>query len=195
MKLPFFPQKPAFGNLEEVENENQEARDISGVSPDDGGVSEESLVAALTAERDRLAAEKADLHDRLLRRQAEFENFRRRAERERSDFLQFASMELVGSLVPVLDDLDRALKVETADKEYAKGVELIQQRFLDLLKKMGLEPVNAAGQTFDPNYHQAVERVHTDEVADQSVLEEYQKGYTFRGKLLRPAMVKVAVNP
>jgi molecular chaperone GrpE len=178
-----------------VEKENQEARDVSSVSPDDGGISEESQVTALTAERDRLATEKADLYDRLLRRQAEFENFRRRAERERSEFLQFASMELVGSLVPILDDLERALKVETADKEYAKGVELIYQRLLDQLKRMGLEHVHAAGQPFDPNFHEAVDRVHTDEVPDQSVLEEFQKGYTFKGKLLRPAMVKVAVKP
>ncbi len=165
------------------------------MSPDESGVTVETQMTALAAERDQLASEKADLYDRLLRRQAEFENFRRRAERERSEFLQFAGMELVGSLVPVLDDFERALKVETSDKEYAKGVELIYQRFFDQLKKTGLEPIEAAGKPFDPNFHQAIERVHTDEVPDQTVLEEYQRGYNFKGKLLRPAMVKVAVKP
>jgi len=158
-------------------------------------ITPESQLAALTAERDQLAAEKADLYDRLLRRQAEFENFRRRAERERSEYLQYAAMDLAGLLVPILDDFERALKVETGDKNYAKGVEMIYQRLWDTLKKMGLEPVQAAGQPFDPNVHQAVDRVETEEVEDQTVLEEYQRGYFFKGKLLRPAMVKVAVKP
>lgn len=196
MRFRLFPKKRASGNLKVVENENLEQSSASGVSPEETvPVSGDSQIAALTAERDQLAAEKADLYDRLLRRQAEFDNFRRRAERERSDFLQFAAMELVGTLVPVLDDFERALKVETADREYAKGIELIYQRFFDALKKMGLETIEAAGKPFDPNFHQAIERVHTDEVADQTVLEEYQKGYNFKGKLLRPAMVKVAVKP
>ncbi|HWB96106.1 MAG TPA: nucleotide exchange factor GrpE [Bryobacteraceae bacterium] len=179
-----------------MENENLQQSSEPEVSseetaPESGNV----RLAALTAERDQLAAEKADLYDRLLRRQAEFENFRRRAERERSDYLQFASMELVGNLLPVLDDFERALKVESTDREYVKGIELIYQRFYDSLKKTGLEPIEAAGKPFDPNFHQAVERVHTDEVEDQTVLAEFQRGYNFKGKLLRPAMVKVAVKP
>jgi molecular chaperone GrpE len=85
--------------------------------------------------------------------------------------------------------------VETADRDYAKGVELIYQRMLDSLKKMGLEPIETAGKIFDPNLHQAVERVQTDEAEDQTILGEFQRGYNFKGKLLRPAMVKVAVHP
>jgi molecular chaperone GrpE len=155
----------------------------------------ESRVAALTAERDQLTAEKAELQDRLLRAMADFDNFRRRAERDRSEYVQFAAMEIVRDLLPVLDDFARALKVETPDAEYAKGVELIYQRLSDILKKAGLEPIDAAGKPFDPNRQQAVDRVHTDEFDDQTVLEEYQSGYNFKGKLLRPAMVKVAVRP
>ena len=155
----------------------------------------EGQLAAVTEERDRLSAEKAELEDRLLRSRAEFDNVRRRFERERSDFLQFAAMDLVKGILPVLDDVERALKVETADRNYAKGVELIYQRLYDTLKKMGLEPVEAAGRKFDPNLHQAVERVETDEVDDQAILGEFQRGYNFRGKLLRPAMVRVAVKP
>jgi molecular chaperone GrpE len=196
LRFRLFPKKKASGNLELVENENLQQSSEPEVSseetaPESGNV----RLAALTAERDQLAAEKADLYDRLLRRQAEFENFRRRAERERSDYLQFASMELVGNLLPVLDDFERALKVESTDREYVKGIELIYQRFYDSLKKTGLEPIEAAGKPFDPNFHQAVERVHTDEVEDQTVLAEFQRGYNFKGKLLRPAMVKVAVKP
>jgi molecular chaperone GrpE len=167
-----------------------------------GEVPEETLpaetlelqLAAVTAERDSLAAEKAEAEGRLLRLRAEFDNHRRRVERERSDFLQYAAADLVQQVLPVLDDFERALKHETADRDYAKGVELIFQRFSETLKKMGLEPLETAGQRFDPNLHQAVQRVETDEAEDQTILDEFQKGYNFRGKLLRPAMVKVAVK-
>ena len=123
----------------------------------------EGQLAAVTAERDRLAAEKADLHDRLLRARAEFDNARRRGERERSDFMQFAAMDLVRELLPVLDDFERALKVETADRNYAKGVELIYQRLYETLKRLGLEPIETEGKQFDPNRHEAVLRVQTEE--------------------------------
>jgi molecular chaperone GrpE len=170
---------------------------LSDVSPDDNVPAEtpDGQLAAVTADRDQLAAEKADLHDRLLRARAEFDNARRRAERERSDFLQYAAMELVRDILPVLDDCERALQVETADRHYAKGVELIYQRLFEALKKIGLEPIQTAGRQFDPSLHQAVERVETDEAEDQSILGEFQRGYNFKGKLLRPAMVRVAVKP
>jgi len=181
-----------------VAENNQETK-TSGVEESlpgggaEAGVSEQ--LAALAAERDRLVAENAECKDRLLRALADFDNFRRRAERDRSEYLQFAAMEIVRDLLPVLDDFQRAIKVETPDKEYAKGVELIYQRFFESLKKAGLEPLEAAGKPFDPNLHQAVDRLETEEFEDQTVLEEYQSGYNFKGKLLRPAMVKVAVKP
>jgi molecular chaperone GrpE len=191
-----------FANLKSVGNEKLEnsAPDVSaeaGASAEDqvSAAPAEDQLAAISAERDQLAAEKADLLDRLLRRQAEFDNFRRRTERERSEFLQFAGMELARELLPIVDDFERALKVESSDKDYVRGIELIYQRLSEILKRMGVEPLEAAGRPFDPNVHQAVDRVETPEVADQTVLEEYQKGYNFKGKLLRPAMVKVAVKP
>jgi molecular chaperone GrpE len=149
---------------------------------------------AVTAERDHLLEEKNDLLDRLLRRQAEFDNFRRRAERERADVLERANTETVRSILPILDDFERALKVECSGKEYARGMELIYQRLSDALKKLGLEPISAKGQKFDPHVHHAVEMAENDEVEDHTVLEEYERGYNFRGRLLRPAMVKVAVK-
>ena len=155
----------------------------------------ETQLASVTAERDQLAAENAELKDRWLRTRADFDNFRRRAERDRSEYIQFAAMEIMRDLVPILDDFRRAMKAETADKEYAKGIELIDQRLSETLKKAGLEPIEAKGKPFDPNLHQAVDRVQSVDVPDQTVLEEYQSGYNFKGKLLRPAMVKVAVKP
>ena len=154
----------------------------------------EGQLAAMAAEREQFAKEKAELEDRLKRARAEFENARRRWDRDRLDYLQFAAMDMVGDLLPILDDFERALQVETADREYAKGVELIYQRMADTLKKLGLEPIETAGQPFDPNLHQAVERVETEDAEDQAILGEFQRGYNFKGKLLRPAMVRVAVR-
>jgi molecular chaperone GrpE len=185
-----------FGKLKAVDTPNPEPN-ISEVSEDENLPVEtaEGQIAALTAERDQLAAAKAELEDRMLRARAEFDNARRRGERERSEFLQFAAMDVIKELLPVVDDFERALKVESAGREFTKGVELIYQRLLEALKKIGLEPIDTTGQRFDPNLHQAVDRVETEEAEDMSILGEYQRGYNFKGKLLRPAMVKVAVRP
>src|ERR1700733_3218071 len=147
----------------------------------------------LQKELNQLSGEKSELHDRLLRSQAEFQNFKRRTEKERSELFEYASMEAVRALLPVLDDFERSLKVESADKEYVKGMELIYQRFYDGLKKLGLEPIVSEGQAFDPHIHHAVDMVETAEAAADTILEEFQRGYNFKGRMLRPAMVKVAV--
>ena len=140
-------------------------------------------------------AEKAELNERVLRTQAEFQNFRRRVEKERLELSEYASMEAVRTLLPILDDFERALKVEHGGNEYAKGIELIHQRFGAALQKLGLEPIVSEGQIFDPNLHHAVEMAETEDAPDQTVLAEYQRGYNFKGRLLRAAMVKVAVQP
>jgi molecular chaperone GrpE len=184
-----------FGKLKAVDTENPETNLSS--PPEDASLPLETAagqMAALEAERDKLAAANAELEDRALRVRAEFDNARRRAERERAEFLQFVAMEVVKDLLPVLDDFERALQVETADRDYAKGVELIYQRLLEALKKIGLEPMETTGQRFDPNLHQAVDRVVTEEAEDMAIIGEYQRGYTFKGRLLRPAMVRVAVR-
>ena len=156
-------------------------------------------IAILTSERDQLSQEKADLRDQLLRRQAEFENFRRRSERERMDYAEYAGMEVIRPLIPVLDDLERAVNAAKAsDKESSelvKGVELIYTRLLDTLKKMGLEPIDSVGKPFDPHVHEAMSRVESPDAEDNTVIEEFQRGYNFKNRLLRPAMVKVAVRP
>ncbi len=172
----------------------QEVNDVADATPDNAGVEQDELTA-VTAERDQLVSEKAELQDRLLRGQAEFQNFRKRAEKERMEFAEYASTEAVRALLPVLDDFERALKSESTDREFVKGMELIYQRLYDSLKKLGLEPVASKGQTFDPHLHHAVEMVETDEASDHTILEEYQRGYNFKNRLLREAMVKVAVAP
>ena len=179
-----------------MDNEKPD-QNVSEAAPEEyvPAESPEGKLEALTAERDRLAAEKRELEDRLLRSRAEFINARNRVERERSEFFQFAAMDLVRSILPVLDDFERALQVETADRDYAKGVDLIYQRLFETLKKMGLEPIETAGKRFDPNQHEAVQREHTEDVEDQTILAELQRGYNFKSKLLRPAWVKVAVKP
>lgn len=167
-------------------------------SPQEGDpapVQDSAALAALTAERDQLAAEKADVQDRLLRGQADFQNFRKRAERERVELFEYASTEAIRVLLPVLDDFERALKADSTDKEYAAGIELIYNRFYETLKKLGLEPIVSKDQPFDPQIHHAVDMVETDEAPDHTVLDEFQRGYNFKGRLLRPAMVKVAVSP
>ncbi|MCX6631689.1 MAG: nucleotide exchange factor GrpE [Candidatus Solibacter sp.] len=167
------------------------------VLPEDGPFDSilEGQLASLAAEREQFAAEKAELQERLLRARAEFENAPRRFESQRLDYSPFAAMDMVRDILPILDDFERALQVETTDRNYAKGVELIYQRMAETLKKLGLEPIETAGQAFDPNLHQAVERVETEDAEDQAILGEFQRGYNFKGKLLRPAMVRVAVKP
>lgn len=152
-------------------------------------------VTTIAAERDQLAAEKAELYDRLLRRQAEFDNYRKRAEREKSEFWERASMETVRAILPVIDDFERALKVECASADYSRGMELIYQRLLDTLTRMGLEPIVSEGAKFDPNLHQALDTQPSEEHEEDTILQEYQKGYNYKGKLLRAAMVKVSSRP
>lgn len=168
----------------ETRAEASSAKPIAEIDPD-----------LLRAERDGFKVERDELKDLLLRRQAEFDNFRKRSERERSDYLQYAAMDSVRELLPILDDFERALKVEAPNSDYAKGVEMIYGRMLEAMKKLGLEPIDTAGKTFDPHLHQAIERVETKEAEDNTILGEFQRGYFFKGKLLRPAMVRVAVKP
>jgi molecular chaperone GrpE len=146
----------------------------------------------IVEERDRLEKEKAELSDQLLRRTADFDNLRKRSERERAELIEYASTDAVRALLPVLDDFERALKMECPDEEYARGIQLIYQRLYETLKKLGLEPIEAEGKPFDPNFHHAVEMVETDGVEEHTVVADLMRGYTFKGRLLRPSMVKVA---
>ena len=144
---------------------------------------------------DKLLQEKQELYDRLLRKQAELENFRKRMQREKEDFLQHATTDLVRALLPTLDGFERALKQRdpAVPEHFYKGMELIHKQLADVLGRAGLVPVEAAGRTFDPHLHQAVETVESAGHDDNEVVEELQKGYKLKERLLRPAIVKVAV--
>jgi molecular chaperone GrpE len=158
----------------------------------------EGAESTLAADYERLVNEKLELQELLQRRQADFENYKRRSDRERGDVFETATMETLKGLLQILDDLDRGMKsVPVEDgpaKEFAKGIELIHQRTVDLFTRIGVAPVKSEGEKFDPNLHHAVQKVESSEHADETILEEYQKGYLYKGKLLRPAMVKVAVR-
>ena len=149
---------------------------------------------ALTAERDRLAEDKASLFDRFLRARADFDNYRKRLEKERKEDLHRVSMEVVREMLPVMDALERALASQGGDDEFRSGIQLIARQLWDTLARLGLEPIQALGQTFDPHLHEAVERVETEDHDDQAILTEWQRGYLFQKRLLRPALVKVAVR-
>ena len=141
-----------------------------------------------------LKQEKDDLHDRLLRKQAEFENYKKRVEREKSEFVQFASAELMKELLNSLDSFELALRNAKTDEQTLRGFELIYKQMLDTMGRFGLKPIEAKGKIFDPHYHQAVSTTPTDEVEENTVLEEMRKGYLLNGRLLRPAMVSVATK-
>lgn len=155
------------------------------------------LPADLPSAYRQLLNEKRELFDRLVRKQAELENLRKRIEREKEDFLQHATMGLIRALLPTLDALERGLKhrEDNVPARFYSGMELIQRELLEVLKRAGLAPVESEGQIFDPHVHQAVETVETNKFPDQVVVEELQRGYRLKQRLLRPAIVKVAVTP
>ena len=145
----------------------------------------------------QLEEEKRQLFDQLLRRQADFDNYRKRAERDLNEFRQYAETELVQNLLPVLDAFERALAPPgaQADDDYRRGIDLIYKQLADTLARAGLQPVETVGRAFDPFCHHAVERVETADHPDQQVIAELQRGYKFNQRLLRPALVLVAVAP
>lgn len=146
------------------------------------------------AELQKLKAERDSLLDRLARSQAEFDNARKRAVREQQEFRDFALADAIRTLLPVVDSFELALRSSSEKSEFRGGVDLIFKQLQDALLKLGVQPVPAKGERFDPHVHEAIEMVDTHEAKDQEVLEELQRGYKLRERLLRPAMVKVARN-
>jgi molecular chaperone GrpE len=146
---------------------------------------------------EKLKEEKAELYERLLRKQAELDNFRKRAQQEKESFRQYAAEDLIRTLLPVLDGFERALKQRSpaVPESFYQGMELIHRQLFDVLARSGVDVIAATGELFDPHYHQAVETVEDATRRDQEILEELQRGYKLRHRLLRPAIVKVAVEP
>jgi molecular chaperone GrpE len=156
---------------------------------------DEQEVAAENAEMEKLRKERDALLDRLARLQAEFDNARKRGVKEQQDFKEYALAEALKSLLPIVDSFDGALATGQSGPEVLNGVQLINRQFHDALSKLGLQPIEAQGEVFDPNLHQAVQMVETDEVEDHHVIDELQRGYKLKDRLLRPAMVRVATKP
>jgi molecular chaperone GrpE len=148
------------------------------------------------SETEKLRAERDALLDRLARLQAEFDNARKRAVREQQEFREYAAADVIKNFLPTLDSFERALKAggDSNSNDFRNGIELIYRQFQDALQKIGVQPIVSVGQPFDPRVHEAVEMVDTTEVPDHHVLDELQRGYKYKERLLRPAMVRVARN-
>jgi molecular chaperone GrpE len=158
--------------------------------------SEQGRQAVAVSEVQKLKAERDTLIDRLARLQAEFENARKRAAREQQEFRDFATADAIKALLPIVDSFERALQARTTQvDEFRGGVELIYKQLQDMLTKLGVRPVPAKGETFDPHVHDAIEMVETTDVPDHQVIDELQRGYKLKERLLRPAMVRVAKDP
>lgn len=163
--------------------------------PSDEG-SRSARVSVAESELDKLKAERDNLLDRLARLQAEFENARKRTAREQQEFREYALADAVKTLLPVLDSFERALQAGSAEKSDLRGgIELIHKQLQDALQKLGLRTITAKGEPFDPRLHEAVEMVETTAAEDHQILDELQRGYKLKDRLLRPSMVKVARNP
>lgn len=151
-------------------------------------------LAAMAAERDQALAEKAELLDKFRRAQAEFENARKQVLRDKQDALEYAAMDTIRSMLPIMDDFERALSTPGLDADFQKGLRLIHEQMLEAFTRAGLKPVEHEGK-FNPHFHHAVDKAPAEsEEEDQDILDVYQKGYFFKDRLLRPAMVKVAIQ-
>ena len=161
---------------------------------DAGSAAAPAPESALADQVQKLTGEKQDLTNTLVRLQADFDNFRKRTEKERDQARHRGVENLIEQLLPVLDGFDRALAAhdDPAYEDYRKGFELIRKQLWDLLAKQGVHRIESVGKEFDPNVHHAVEHVPTSDYPDGAVIEEFQPGYTFHNRVLRPAMVRVA---
>ena len=172
----------------------------TGVAPVESGGSDAASAAAPAPEAgpaeqvQKLVAEKQDLTNTLVRLQADFDNYRKRIEKERDQARHRGVEHLIEQLLPVLDGFDRALAAhdDPAYEEYRKGFELIRKQLWDVLAKQGVHRIESVGKEFDPNVHHAIEHVPTTDYPDGAVIDELQPGYTFHHRVLRPAMVRVA---
>lgn len=170
---------------------SDETEEIDGAAAD----GRPSAQAGESTEVQKLRAERDTLLDRLARLQAEFENARKRAAREQQEFRDFATADAIKALLPALDSFERALQAPANQpNEFRGGVELIYKQLQDALTKLGVRPVPAQGERFDPHIHEAIEMVETTDVPDHQVIDELQRGYKLKDRLLRPAMVRVAQN-
>ncbi|WP_028561681.1 nucleotide exchange factor GrpE [Paenibacillus pinihumi] len=183
---------------EQVETSNEELNTTAAAADviDEETVSEPSTEEAAADPRiAELQKQADDNQQRLLRVQADYDNFRRRTQKEKEELAQYASMKLVTELLPVIDNFERAISAakDSEDKDsFIKGVDMIFRQFDQVLQQEGLKPMDTVGQPFNPDFHQAIMQVESEEYEEGIVVEEVQRGYILKEKVLRPAMVKVS---
>lgn len=190
-------------NARPLEDELDDEIEIEFVDVDEPEAAEypapvgEKPAAGDTNEVAKLKAEVVHLREMYLRKLAEFDNYRKRTDRERQELKRTAAEGMVAELLPVLDNFERAVEhaEESEPEAFREGVAMIARQFTDLLKRAGLEAIDPSGGRFDPEVHEAVQRIEGSEYEPGTVVSVFSKGYTFGGRLLRPAMVTVAVEP
>jgi len=189
-----FGQDVRHGDLrqEDLDHELPAAESGEGSAPT--LVAGRSAEEGVASETEKLKNDRDALLDRLARLQAEFDNARKRAAREQQDFREFAAADVIRNFLPMLDSFERALKAGGDASDFRNGIELIYRQFQDALQKAGVQPIVAVGQIFDPRIHEAIEMVDRTDVPDHQVVDELQRGYKYKDRLLRPAMVRVARN-
>ncbi len=158
-------------------------------------ISEVKEEAAPRAEVERLQGERDQLLDRLARLQADFDNYRKREARERTEYRDYALVNTIEQFLPVLDNFQLALRSQGSAEQLRSGVDLIVRQMEEILRAFGVQPIPTLENRFDPRLHEAIEMVERDDMPDQQVMEEVRRGYTLRERLLRPALVRVANNP
>jgi molecular chaperone GrpE len=183
------------GNDSKKNGENNPENSANAAA--DGSPEIEAEYASADAEVGKLAKDLEDLRQTLLRRQADFDNYRKRVEKERAEDSRRSTARVIESLIPVVDSFDQALAShrEPEYANYRKGFELIHKQLIDNIAKLGAERIDPLGMTFDPHLHQAMDRTETTDKDEGTILQVFQPGYVFHGRVLRPAMVRVAVHP
>ncbi len=187
-------------NNQKSESQKAGAQGFNDVipEPNTGGAPSTAVVetsAGLHEEYERLRAERDGLVDRLARLQAEFENARKREQRERADYRAFAVADAVEQFLPVLDNFRLALNSSGTAEQLRTGVELIAKQMDEVLRALNVTPVETVGQPFDPRVHEALESVERPDLPDHQVIDEIRRGYRIKERLLRPALVRISVNP
>ena len=183
-------------NVNEIQEEQVEAGEETTENPEEV---EETVVEEVASEENEEAkkladaeAKAADYLDRWQRLMAEFDNYRKRSEKEKADSYDYAVSNTIAELLPVIDNFERALKVESTDKSLFAGVEMIYKQIIGLLEKMHVTPIEAVGKEFDPNLHNAIMHIDDEAFGENIVAEELQKGYLYKEKVIRHSLVKVA---
>lgn len=187
--------KKEIDKAEKEEQQEAEVVEQETLTADEVTTEVNSEIETLKAELEQSQKDVSENADRVKRLQADFDNFRRRTRQEKEELSTFVAQGLIKDLLPLLDNLERAISVETADEtSLREGVSMIYKQFLAALEKNGLESIKAVGEKFDPNFHQAIMRVEDADKEDDIVAEELQKGYSVHGRVIRPSMVKVVAN-